>query len=109
MIGLLLIALLLGIAEFGRALFIRNQLAFAADIAARQILIHPTAAASDLESAVRDAITYDQGELQLEFGAEVVDGLSFRTISLRQPLTLLVPDIYEGSIMLSAERRVPLH
>ena len=32
-VGLLAISLILGIIEFGRALFIRNELAFAADIA----------------------------------------------------------------------------
>lgn len=109
MVGLLAISLILGIFEFGRALFLRNQLAFAADIATRKILLNPPATGSDLEhleAVIRDSITFDQSELQVELGLPSVERIM--SITLRQPLTLLVPDLYQKSIMLSVDRQIPL-
>ena len=109
MVGLLAIVLILGVFEFGRALFLRNQLAFAADIATRKALIHRPQTATDLEdleAAIRDAITFDQSELQVELALPSVDGIM--PITLRQPLTLLLPDLYQNSITLSVDRSIPL-
>ncbi len=107
MIGLLLITLLIGTFELGRALFIRNQLAFAADIATRQILINPAVTESHLEAIIRDAITFADDDLHVELGSQSLDGISFRTISIRQPVMLLVPDLQQ-TIDLTVERQVPL-
>lgn len=109
MVGLLTISLLLGIFEFGRALFLRNQLAFAADIATRQILLDPPETSSDLdrlEAVIRNSIPFDQGGLQVDLGLPSEEGVM--PITLRQPLTLLVPDLFQKNIMLSVDRLIPL-
>lgn len=109
MVGLLVISLLLGTFEFGRALYIRNQLAFVADIATRKVLLNPPATSGDieaLEAAIRDAITFDHGALEVVLGLPSADGLM--PITLRQPLTLLVPDLYQKNITLSVDRLIPL-
>ncbi|EKE16932.1 MAG: TadE-like protein [uncultured bacterium] len=82
---------------------------YAADLGARKILTNPAVADSDLESAVRDAITFGtSAELQLTLGTETVDGVPFRTLLVRYPLTLMIPNIAQDGIMLTVDRRVPL-
>lgn len=109
MVGLILICLLLGIFEFGRALFLRNQLAFAADIATRQVLLNAPETSSDLENleaAIRNSIPYDQDGLQVELTLPSEEGIM--PITLRQPLRLLVPDLLHKNITLSVSRQIPL-
>lgn len=109
LIAMVAISFFLGIVEFGRALYMRNELSFAADIAVRNILINPTIADSDLEIAIRSSITFGNSEaLQVTFGNESVDGMSFRKVLLSQPLTLLIPNLSNAGIMLTIDRRVPV-
>ena len=108
-VGLLAISLILGIIEFGRALFIRNELAFAADIATRKALIAPPKTSDDLdrlEATIREAITFNRDQLKVELQLPSSDGVM--QITLHQPLTLLVPGLYENGITLSLERKIPL-
>lgn len=109
LVGLLLVSLLFGIFEFGRALFLRNQLALAADIATRQILLDPPETGSDLdrlEAVIRNAVAFDQGELQVEL--ELPSPERIVPMTLRYPLTLLVPDPFQKNITLSVDRRIML-
>ncbi|MRX51763.1 hypothetical protein GI374_15285 [Paracoccus sp. S-4012] len=109
MIGLLVISLILGIFELGRAMFLRNQLAFAADVAARRVLLDPSAASGDLEqlaATIRESIPFEQTELQVEL--ELTSSGEILSITLRRPVTLLVPDVYPHSITLSVERIIAL-
>ena len=109
MVGLLLVSLLLGTFEFGRALFLRNQLALAADIATRQVLINPPKTSSDLEhleAAIQKSVEFDQGGLQVELGLPSEDGIM--PITIHQPLMLLVPDLFQKNITLSIDRQVLL-
>lgn len=109
MIAMVAISVFLGIVEFGRALYMRNELSFAADLAARRILTNPAVTDSDLETTIRSSSTFvDSENLQLTFGTESVDGLSFRTVLLTQPLTLLIPNLSEANIMLTINRRIPV-
>lgn len=98
-----------GAIEFGRALFIRNELAFAADIATRKVLLDPPETSSDLElikATIREAVTFDRDQLEVELQLPSSDGIM--QITLRQPLTLLVPGLYENGITLSLDRQIPL-
>lgn len=109
LVGLLAISLILGIIEFGRALFIRNELAFAADIAARKVLLDPPETSSDLEgieATIREAVTFDRDQLEVELQLPSSDGIM--QITLRQPLTLLVPGLHGNGITLSLDRQIPL-
>ncbi len=108
LVGLLVISLILGIFEFGRALFLRNQLAFAADIATRKILLAPPSTNNDLEdieAAIRSSITFDQSDLEVDVGLPVGGVVP---LALRQDLILLVPDLYQKGITLSVQRRIRL-
>jgi len=108
-VGLLAISLILGVIEFGRALFIRNELAFAADIATRKVLLDPPKTSSDLdrlEATIREVITFDGDRLEVELQLPSSDGIM--PITLRQPLNLLVPGLYDGGITLSLDRQIPL-
>ncbi len=95
--------------EFGRAFEVRNKLAFAADIAARQILNNAEISEDDVEERVREAFDAADPELlEVELGAETVGGVQFRTVSLTYPFVLLIPQLSSNSIVLSTSERVPL-
>ena len=109
MIGLVAISIFMGIVEFGRALHVRNELSYAADIAARKILTNPSVADSELETAIRSSITFGGTEdLVLTFGSESADGVAFRTLLVQQPLTLILPVPSAAAVMLSVGRRIPI-
>lgn len=109
MVGLLLVCLLLATIEFGRALFLYNQMARAADIATRHVLLDPPETSSDLErleTAIRDSLAIRSGdfqvELQLPTEARVIP------MTLRQPLSLLVPDLVQKNLTMTVNRQVSL-
>jgi Flp pilus assembly protein TadG len=110
-----LLLLAIGTVEFGRALYVRNNLAYAADVAARKVLIGQVPAASSeeealakLDAAARDA--FGSGErdlLQVSVSKETVDGLEFRILSIRYPFTMFIPGMNDGPIGLVVTRRIP--
>ena len=56
-VSVVLITLTIGIVDFGRTLYVKNQLSFLADQATRKLLINPTLATSTLESELRSDFT----------------------------------------------------
>lgn len=107
-VSLILIALCLGIVDFGRGLYVRNNLAFAADLGARRILVDPTIADTALRDAVRAGFQGAPDLLQVDSANETISGISFRTITVRFPLTLHVPGLTHSGITLKVARRVPV-
>lgn len=133
-VSLLLVVLSLGIVEFGRGLYVRNQLSYAADLVARKVLLQGSAAVptltqtgllgtaltttssataqlldSVLETDLRAAFTSgDPGLLQVVLGTETADGIAFRTVSVSYPMPLLVPGLVSAAINLRVARRIPL-
>ena len=106
-VGLAFVLATLGLIEFGRALQARNELAFAADFGARQILIDPDLGAADIEAAIAAHFDgYDPDSLGVEVGSETVDGDDYRTIDLSYPVNLSIPG-YDGALTLRISRRVP--
>ncbi|CAN7634144.1 TadE/TadG family type IV pilus assembly protein [Pararhizobium sp. LjRoot238] len=111
-----LLLLVLGIVEFGRALYVRNDLSYATDIAARTVLIGQIArdapdseVQAKLESAVRDS--FDGGDpllLQVSVSKETVDGIAFRVLSVRYPFTFFLPGLAESPVSLGLSRRIPI-
>jgi len=111
-----LLLLVLGIAEFGRALYVRNDLSHAADVAARKVLIGQIArdateseAQTKIESVVRDH--FDSGDalqLQITVGKVSENGVDFRVLTIRYPLTLLLPGSTATPIKLQMTRRIPI-
>lgn len=109
LVGLVAIVLFLGIIEFGRVLYMRNQMSYAMDLGARQILTNPTVANTQVETSIRNAIRFATPEsLLVTFGTRSVDGLPFRTVLISYPVTLLIPGLTNASIVLKIDRIVPL-
>ena len=109
LVGLVAITLFLGIVEFGRSLYMRNAMYFAMDLASRKIMTNATVTNTDVETAIRGAIAFgDSASLMITFGTESVNGVSFRTILIRYPITLLIPGLTNGAFMLAVNRRIPL-
>lgn len=109
LVGMVAIVTFLGIIEFGRGLYMRNEMSYAVDLAARKILTNPAVANAEVEAVIREAFAFGSSDdLQITFGAESVDGVDFRTLVISYPVTLLLPGVTNGSFTLTTDRRVPL-
>lgn len=105
----------LGIVEFGRAFLVRNNIAYAADVAARKVLIGqiPPSATSDeaaagLETAVRDSFIGDQDLLDVYVATQTIDGIEFRVLSVHYPFIFLLPALGDSPVSLDVSRRIPV-
>ena len=103
-IAMVMILVCVGMIEFGRGLYIYNEIAYAADKGARKILIDNTAADADVENAIRDAFRAGNSELEITPG---VVG-EFRTIEIIYRFNLLIPSLGGDSISLRLNRQIPL-
>ena len=97
----------LGVVEFGRALYVRNELAFAVDHGARTVLMDSAAS----ETALRDAIKanfkgFDPDAIVVNVTTETVNGINFRAVTASYPLRWMIPGLAD-SITLTVERRTP--
>jgi len=107
LIGLPLILLLLGLIEFGRGLHIRTAVDSAADRAQRVILIDPSATAATIEAEIRNTFRAGQADLlALSLATGSASGVSFRTVTLSYPMTLILPAPLGRSISIEATRRI---
>ena len=106
-VSVALLLLSLGTFEFGRAFQMRGQLAFAADVAAREILKDGAAASSDVETKVRSRF-HGPAPDRLLVSVGDMDADGFRTVSLSYPFTLLIPQLANGTLTLRASERVPV-
>lgn len=103
-----LIMLLIGIIDLGRTLYIKNQISFLADRAARKILIDPDIPQATLETYLRDNFTAgDPDSLAFVPINQSVDGTTYRGVTINFPVTLFIPNIATDSIALSVSRSVP--
>ena len=57
LISVVLIGLLMGILDFGRTIYVKNQVSYLADRAARKVLLDPDISNSKLEAELRDGFT----------------------------------------------------
>ncbi|ACL58692.1 TadE family protein [Methylobacterium nodulans ORS 2060] len=109
MVGMIMLVTMLGIVELGRGLNVRNQLSQAADFGARAVLMNKTISDSGLEAVIRAAFqAASPDQLQVTVGAEVVNGLQFRTVSVSYPFVPLTWGFSTGTINLSVSRRTPV-
>lgn len=109
LVAMIAITIFLGIIEFGRGLYLRNEMSYAVDIAARKILTNPLVSESELETLIRDAITFGaSSDLIVGFGTETINGTSFRNLLVSYPVTLLIPNLAQGQFVLTVDHRVPL-
>jgi Flp pilus assembly protein TadG len=103
------VILLIGLVEFGRALHIRNGLDSAADKVQRLIIIDPEASITDATSTARAAfLAGDSSQLSVDVQAGTSGSVDYLSIDLSYTMTLLIPVIAGGDVVLSISRKVAL-
>lgn len=109
LLGLPFVILLLGLLEFGRGLYIRNALDFAADQAQRVIIINPLATPTELEETVRSAFAIGPEDgLTLSYSVETISGVTYRLVSLDYTMQLLLPAPLGRAVTIGSSRRIAL-
>ena len=108
-ISTVLIALCVGVVDFGRTLYVKNQLSFLADKAARKVLISPDITDTLLNSELlADFTAGTADDLTVTVSTDTVDGIPFRIITIAYPITLFVPNLASDTLQLDVTRRVPV-
>ena len=107
-VSVVLIGLCIGIVDFGRTLYVKNQLSYLADQATRSVLINPAVTNAELETQLSaDFSAGNAGDLTVTVVPETVDGTDYRVITVGYPMTLFVPNLVSENLDLSFTRRVP--
>ena len=109
LIGLLLITVSVGTIEVGRALWLYNELAHAADRAARLVMIQPANATDEELQSKWEKERFPVGlpsDLEPNFGGAPSGG--FREVTLEYPFTPMLSGLTLTSVTLSTVRRVPV-
>ncbi|WMT92871.1 pilus assembly protein [Pelagibacterium sp. H642] len=104
MICLPLIVLLVGTIEFGRVLHLRNNLAYAADVGVRAMIIGKP---DEEVAALVNAAFSGAGELTPQFGNTAVGTAHFRTLTVTYSVSLLIPGLSPDGFTLEIERGLP--
>jgi Flp pilus assembly protein TadG len=118
-IGIVLVALTVGVVEFGRGFYTYNKLSYAADLGERIILTVPESKKDALMSEINTHFSKsDQAfvVVDLTSGKEViVDSASggecivyYKTLVITFPFQLSIPGLTSQNINLKVERRIPL-
>lgn len=104
-IAMVVILVCVGMIEVGRGLYVYNEIAYAADVGARKILLKNTITDANLKTAIRDAFRFgDPNLLVINSGV----GSDFRTIDISYPFNLLIPARGGHQIRLRLSRQIPL-
>ncbi|MCQ0989316.1 TadE/TadG family type IV pilus assembly protein [Jiella marina] len=108
MVCLPLMLVFFGVFEFGRAFQTRNNIAYAAGVASRALLIDPALSDAMVESQIRGAFEGgDASLLEVSVGTESEGTLVFRTLDVTYPFSSVVPIVMDDVITLGVSRRVP--
>jgi len=107
-VGLLAIVLCVAIVEFGRALHLANELAYAADWGTRLVLLNPQVTDADVVAEVRAHLFLANTEgLEILTSHSSINSSAARGLSVSLPLTLLIPTYRLEGFRVSVERMVP--
>lgn len=107
-ISLVLISLCIAIVDFGRTLYVKNQLSYLADQATRTVLVNPGVTNGALQTTLETDFTAgDPNDLTVTINTETVAGTEFRVITIAYPITLFIPNLTSNTIALDVTRRVP--
>jgi xanthosine utilization system XapX-like protein len=109
-ISLVMVLVCIAILDVGRALLLRNELAYAADHAARVImrLGECSEAEAEVDADVGRNFRENADAVEIRLSSEVEPPLTYCTVTLRLSLRPIVPGLLGQTINLSAHRRVPL-
>lgn len=103
-----LIMLLIGIIELGRAFYVQNHISHLADQAARRVLIQPNITDAELEGQLRSAFNAgNPDDLAISVDVDASGGNDYRVVTIGFPLTLFIPNLSSGAVSLSVTRRIP--
>jgi Flp pilus assembly protein TadG len=105
-IASVLVFVCLGVVEIGRGLHVRSELAYVADLAARQVLITPAVSDADLQTLANEAFTGPRPQ-DIDLTAPVDEGGASRTVTVEYPFSFLIPSI-SNTFNITVSRRVPL-
>lgn len=109
-VALAAIVAIVGVIEFGRAIELRAQMAQAADVGVRRVLLDSTHEVSDLaiQDAVRDAFHRGNAQnLVVAVETEIINGRPYRTLRATYPFSLSIPGLARP-IDLTVVRRTPV-
>ena len=107
-VGSVLVVLSIGIIEFGRAFFLRNDLSYVADVASRMLLMNSAAAEATVRAAAKGKFDGDPDSLTVTFATETSSGVNFKTVTMSYPQTLMIPFLANNTMTLTVVRRVPV-
>jgi Flp pilus assembly protein TadG len=103
------LAILVGIVEVGRALWIRTSLQFAVEEGARYMMVHQNADDADLTAFALDKLAgIDPASVDLSLLRETVDGTDFVTVSARFQFHYVASLITGEPFLLTGSSRAPL-
>jgi Flp pilus assembly protein TadG len=103
------LAILVGIVEVGRALWIRASLQFAVEEGARYIMVHQNADDADLTAFALDKLAgIDPASVDLSLLRETVDGTDFVTVSATFQFHYVASLITGEHFLLTGSSRAPL-
>lgn len=107
-ISMVLVSLCIAIVDFGRTLYVKNQLSYLADQATRSVLVNPAITDAQLQVTLEGDFTAgDVDDLQVAIAAETVGATDYRVITISYPMTLFIPNLTSKSLNLDVTRRVP--
>ena len=103
------LAILVGIVEVGRALWIRTSLQFAVEEGARYMMVHQNADDADLTAFALDKLAgIDPASVDLSLLRETVDGTDFVTVSATFQFHCVASLITGEPFLLTGSSRAPL-
>lgn len=107
-ISVVFISMLVATVDFGRTLYVKNQLSFLADQATRSVLINPAITTVALETALKDDFNAgNPADLTITVNDDTVDGNNFKVLNISYPMTLFIPILTSKALQLDVTRRVP--
>lgn len=79
----------IGTIEFGRALQVRNEMSYAIDRGARQVVLDSEADEQEIKEAILNAFnSYEKAKLSIKFRDDSADAI---TVELSYPMELFIP------------------
>ena len=107
-IATVLITITIGLVDFGRTLYVQNQLSYLADRAARTVLLNPAVTNTQVSDQIEvDFTAGDVEDLEISLQSQTISGVEFRVMTITYPITLFIPNITSSMLDLDIVRRVP--
>jgi Flp pilus assembly protein TadG len=103
-----LFLLFLGIFEFGRLMWVRNALQFAAEETGRYVIINPTASPTQISAYLKGRIpSVNPASISVTAPGQVVGGVNFITVTATHNFSFVADAIGIAPISLVGQARVP--